>query len=59
TDCGGRTLAYDVIDITYSIVSTGAPGIPGAMGTISDGVDKDPVKTAATDFPYLAAPLTQ
>ncbi|MDB5216636.1 MAG: hypothetical protein JWO86_4563, partial [Myxococcaceae bacterium] len=58
-DCGGRSLSFDVIDTTYSIVATGTTGIPGALGTVSDGVDKDPVKTAATDFPYLAPPLTQ
>ncbi|MDB5214605.1 MAG: hypothetical protein JWO86_2532 [Myxococcaceae bacterium] len=56
-DCGGRTLGYDVIDITYSIVATGGIGTPGAATTVSDGVNADPVKTAATAFPYLAAPL--
>ncbi len=56
TDCGGRSLAFDVIDITYSIVATGGIGTKGAPSTISDGVDADPVKTAATTFPYLAPP---
>ena len=55
-DCGGRSLQFDVIDTTYSIVATGTTGLPGAMGTVSDGVDADPVKTAATAFPYLAPP---
>jgi hypothetical protein len=55
-DCGGRSLAFDVIDITYSIVATGTTGLPNAVGTVSDGVDADPIKTAATAFPYLAPP---
>jgi hypothetical protein len=59
SDCGGRSLGFDVIDITYSIVATGGIGTPGAATTVSDGVDKDAVKTAATAFPYLAAPVTQ
>ena len=56
-DCGGRSLSFDVIDITYSIVATGGIGTPGAATTVSDNVNADPVKTAATAFPYLAAPL--
>jgi len=50
TDCGGRALKYDVIDITYSAVAVG-----GIMG-VGDGIDADPVKTAATAFPYLSGP---
>jgi hypothetical protein len=50
TDCGGRALKYDVIDITYSAAALGAI----AGGT--DGIDADPIKTAATAFPFLAAP---
>jgi hypothetical protein len=55
-DCGGRSLAFDVIDTTYSIVATGTTGLKGAPGTVSDGVDADPIKTAAAAFPYLSAP---
>ena len=55
-DCGGRSLQFDVIDTTYSIVATGTTGLPNAMGTWTDGVDADPIKTAATAFPYLAPP---
>lgn len=57
TDCGGRGLAYDVMDVTYSIVSTGGIGIPGAATTVSDGIDADPAKTGGTTFPFLANPL--
>lgn len=49
-ECGGRTLAYDVIDLTYSAVSI------GALAGVGDGVAADPIKTAATAFPYLAPP---
>jgi hypothetical protein len=50
-DCGGRALKYDVIDVTYSITAA------GTISTVPDGITADPVKTAATAFPYLAAPL--
>ncbi len=49
-DCGGRALPYDVIDITYSVVAVG--NVQG----VTDGVSADATKTAATAFPYLAAP---
>jgi hypothetical protein len=47
-DCGGRTLKYDVIDTTYSVLAAGA-----LMG-VSDGVGPDGKPTAT--FPFLAAP---
>lgn len=50
TDCGGRALKYDVIDITYSAVAK------GLITGVTDGIDADPAKTAATAFPFLAAP---
>ena len=50
TDCGGRGLPYDVVDITYSVVAVG--NVTG----VGDGVSPDATKTAATAFPYLAAP---
>ena len=49
-DCGGRALKYDVIDVTYSAVAI------GALTGVGDNVVKDDVKTAATAFPFLAAP---
>jgi hypothetical protein len=51
TDCGGRTLKYDVIDTTYSVLAA------GALSGVDDGVAADPAKTGGTAFPYLAAPL--
>jgi hypothetical protein len=50
TDCGGRTLSYDVIDTSYTLLATGA--LDGSVG------DKIDISEAAkgTTFPYLAAP---
>lgn len=48
TDCGGRTLKYDVIDAEYGALS-------GAPGVATDGISADPAKTNGTTFPYLAA----
>jgi hypothetical protein len=50
TDCGGRGLGYDVIDVTYSVVSVGSPA------GVTDGVTADATKTGGTTFPYLAPP---
>jgi hypothetical protein len=50
TDCGGRHPKYDVIDVTYSAAAY------GDLSSLTDGIAADPVKTAATAFPYLAAP---
>ena len=49
TDCGGRALAYDVIDLSYSALAA------GALSGVSDGI---PASNAAqgTTFPYLATP---
>ncbi len=48
-DCGGRTLAYDVIETSYSVLAAG----------VLTGVD-DTIKISeaakGTTFPYLAAP---
>ncbi len=46
-DCGGRKLGYDVIDATYSLISTGMPT------GVGDGVS---AKTTSATLPYLAAP---
>ena len=50
SDCGGRKLAYDVIDVTYSAVSV------GAVSGVTDGIGPVANKTNGTTFPYLAAP---
>jgi hypothetical protein len=47
---GGRTLTYDVIDITYSAVAI------GAFSGVTDAIAADATKTGGTTFPYLAAP---
>lgn len=49
-DCGGRTLTYDVIDASYTVLASGA--LDGSIG------DKIPVSNAAGGeiFPYLIAP---
>ena len=52
TDCGGRGLAYDVIDVTYSATAI------GAVSGVTDGISADTAKTSGTAFPFLAAPLT-
>ena len=51
TDCGGRGLAYDVINVTYSVAAVGAPA------GVSDGIDAVPGKTGGTTFPFLAPAL--
>lgn len=51
TDCGGRTLTEDVIDVSYSVLATG-------MTTgVTDGVSADDKVSAQTaTFPFLAPP---
>jgi Domain of unknown function (DUF4331) len=49
TDCGGRTLTEDVVDVSYSVLAT------GAVTGVTDGIAMDD-KTVSTTFPYLAAP---
>lgn len=49
TDCGGRKLDYDVIDLSYSALAA------GALSGVSDGIDAD-ADTKGTTFPFLAAP---
>ncbi len=53
TDCGGRGLGYDVIDVTYSAAAIG--NVTG----VTDGITADTAKTGGVAFPFLAAPLTQ
>jgi hypothetical protein len=49
-DCGGRTLAYDVIDTSYTLLAAGK--LDGSIG------DNVPISDSAkgTAFPYLAPP---
>ena len=47
TDCGGRKLGYDVIDVTY----TAAAGVD-----FGDTIAADGTKTGGAAFPYLASP---
>lgn len=49
-DCGGRRLADDVIDRSYSLLAA------GPFGAVGDTISADPVKTAGAAFPYLADP---
>jgi hypothetical protein len=49
SDCGGRALAYDVVDTTYSVVAS------GALSGLGDGVSTNDVPFLTT-FPYLAPP---
>lgn len=49
-ECGGRTLAYDVIQTTYSAAALGK-----ASG-FGSGVSAVATKTNGTTFPYLAPP---
>jgi hypothetical protein len=51
-DRGGRTLAYDVIDTTYSALANVAIAAPPQAG---DGISAVAAKTNGTTFPYLAA----
>lgn len=61
TDCGGRTLPEDVMDLTYGAVS-GVVSVDdaGVLNGVSDGVPATAAevvaKTGGTTFPYLAAP---
>lgn len=47
-DCGGRTLQADVIDTTYSVITT------GAYSGVTDGVGFS--ANVSSDFPFLGVP---
>jgi len=52
-DCGGRTLTYDVIDTSYSVLAVGAlTGVSDDVGADSDGANIQ----SNTTFPFLANP---
>lgn len=50
-DCGGRTLKYDVIDVSYSVLAAG-----NLTEAVTDGVEAVPAEVGGEVFPYLAAP---
>jgi hypothetical protein len=59
TDCGGRTPAYNTIDITYSALVTGR-AVCTTMCDVSNGVTSDPDMgpgASTTAFPFLGAPV--
>ncbi|MGN6520736.1 MAG: DUF4331 family protein [Dokdonella sp.] len=49
-DCGGRTPAYDAIDVYRSLLAN------GTTRGIDDGVDRDEHEHSSSVFPFLAAP---
>jgi len=49
-DCGGRAPAYDVIDVSYSVLAI------GALSGVGDGIDADDAVHDPAAFPFLAAP---
>ncbi len=51
-DCGGRSPLYDVIQTTYSAVAI------GAITGVDDGIAGDNITQSATQFPFLAAPVS-
>jgi hypothetical protein len=57
TDCGGRTLAENVIDLTFNAVAgTLTPsGLPANPGPVTNGI-KAPASAPSSTFPYLAVP---
>lgn len=49
-DCGGRTPAYDAVDIFRSLLSR------GRIGGLPDGADRDDREHPTARFPFLASP---
>lgn len=50
TDCGGRTPAFDAVDVFRALLANGTPR------GLDDGVDRDDGAPSDTRFPFLAAP---
>jgi hypothetical protein len=50
SDCGGRTPAYDAVDVFRSLLAT------GETTGLDDGVARDDRDHSNADFPFLAAP---
>jgi hypothetical protein len=60
TDCGGRTLTYDVINLTYSLLVFGLPKTPAfplVPAANIDGTSAVAAKTNGATFPYLSTPM--
>jgi hypothetical protein len=57
TDCGGRTLAENTVDLTYNIVAgtLNPSGLPGNPGIATNGITA-PASPPSATFPYLASP---
>ncbi|MCG8421468.1 MAG: DUF4331 domain-containing protein [Proteobacteria bacterium] len=51
-DCGGRKPAYDVIDVSYSLLAA------GATTDVVDGVSADADGPVSATFPFLLAPTS-
>jgi len=58
TQCGGRTLSHDVIDVSYSLLAAGTSGFDAANGFAPRVTDGVPVHADVDDatFPFLGAP---
>jgi hypothetical protein len=57
TDCGGRTLTENAIDVTYNLLAGTEVFTPdgGIGGPVTNGITA-PASAPSTTFPYLAAP---
>jgi len=54
SDCGGRTLFYDTIDTSYSVLAAGVlSGVGDGIPTDADG------NRSATAFPFLGTPFSR
>jgi hypothetical protein len=56
TDCGGRTLKVDVIDVTYTALASDPAALADPDSYVGDKIARQEAKTNGTTFPYLAAP---
>jgi hypothetical protein len=56
TDCGGRTLKTDVIDVTYTALASDPASLTDPNAYIGDNIARQDAKTNGTTFPYLSAP---
>jgi hypothetical protein len=55
TDCGGRALSYDVMNISYSLLAAGPGGLAPSTSHL-DGVTAVPARSTGKTFAYLADP---
>jgi len=49
-DCGGRTPAYDAVDVFRSLL------VQGTISGVEDGIARDDRVSSTVEFPFLAAP---